>query len=94
VKPIRTLLTALLLAPLAALQAADAPKPNVLFIICDDLNDYIGALGGHPQAKTPKHRTSTGFSPAASPSRRRIAMRPSALLLVRVFSPDSIRTPR
>lgn len=28
-------------------------KPNVLFIICDDLNDYEGAFGGHPQAKTP-----------------------------------------
>ena len=45
--------TTLLLAPPAALHAAEAPKPNVLFIICDDLNDYIGALGGHPQAKTP-----------------------------------------
>jgi arylsulfatase A-like enzyme len=28
-------------------------KPNVLFIICDDLNDYQGVFGGHPQAKTP-----------------------------------------
>ncbi|WP_017256949.1 sulfatase-like hydrolase/transferase [Pedobacter arcticus] len=28
-------------------------KPNVLFIICDDLNDYEGAFGGHKQAKTP-----------------------------------------
>ncbi|MFT5496292.1 MAG: choline-sulfatase [Kiritimatiellia bacterium] len=30
-----------------------APKPNVLFITIDDLNDWIGCLGGHPQAKTP-----------------------------------------
>ena len=30
-----------------------ASKPNVLFIICDDLNDYEGLFGGHPQAKTP-----------------------------------------
>ena len=30
-----------------------AERPNVLFIICDDLNDYIDVLGGHPQAKTP-----------------------------------------
>jgi len=30
-----------------------AGKPNVLFIICDDLNDYIGVLGGQAQAKTP-----------------------------------------
>tara|TARA_R110001583_G_scaffold133349_1_gene285203 strand:+ start:189 stop:1757 length:1569 start_codon:yes stop_codon:yes gene_type:complete len=28
-------------------------KPNVLFIICDDLNDYQGVSGGHPQAITP-----------------------------------------
>lgn len=27
--------------------------PNVLFLSIDDLNDWIGALGGHPQAKTP-----------------------------------------
>ncbi len=28
-------------------------KPNVLLIICDDLNDFITGLGGHPQAQTP-----------------------------------------
>ncbi len=28
-------------------------QPNVLFVAIDDLNDWIGALGGHPQAKTP-----------------------------------------
>ena len=30
------LLTTLLLAPLAALHAADAPKPNILIILADD----------------------------------------------------------
>jgi arylsulfatase A-like enzyme len=28
-------------------------QPNVLFIAVDDLNDWIGSLGGHPQVKTP-----------------------------------------
>lgn len=28
-------------------------RPNVLFIAIDDLNDWIGVLEGHPQAKTP-----------------------------------------
>lgn len=28
-------------------------KPNVVFIILDDLNDYVGFLGGHPQTVTP-----------------------------------------
>lgn len=27
-------------------------KPNVVFIICDDLNDYSGAFSGHSQVKT------------------------------------------
>jgi arylsulfatase A-like enzyme len=36
-----------------ATQADEAARPNVLFISIDDLNDWIGCLGGHPQAKTP-----------------------------------------
>lgn len=32
---------------------AQNEKPNVLFIMCDDLNDYEGVFGGHPQAITP-----------------------------------------
>ncbi|NNE77153.1 MAG: sulfatase [Pricia sp.] len=28
-------------------------KPNILVIAVDDLNDWIGVLGGHPQVKTP-----------------------------------------
>ena len=43
-------LTALAL-PLAA-DAQDG-RPDVLFIAVDDLNDWVGFLGGHPQTKTP-----------------------------------------
>src|SRR5438477_12944611 len=51
---LRRLLFGLLLLLTAPLLAADTPaKPNVLFIAIDDLNDWIGCLGGHPQAKTP-----------------------------------------
>lgn len=28
-------------------------RPNVLMIAVDDLNDWIGCMGGHPQAQTP-----------------------------------------
>jgi len=28
-------------------------RPNVLVIAIDDLNDWVGCLGGHPQAQTP-----------------------------------------
>jgi len=74
-----TLLTALLLAPLAALHAADAPKPNIIFLLADDLG--WGDLGcyGHPHIRTPNldalaadGRLYTSFyanGPVCSPSR-------------------------
>lgn len=33
--------------------AETAPQANVLFIAVDDLNDWVGCLGGHPQVQTP-----------------------------------------
>jgi len=36
-----------------AVGGAEPQRPNVLFIAVDDLNDWVGVLGGHPQAKTP-----------------------------------------
>ncbi len=54
-------------------------KPNVLVIAIDDLNDWIGCLGGHPQALTPNidYLASQGVlfsnahcqSPVCNPSR-------------------------
>ena len=37
----------------AARPATAAESPNVLMIAVDDLNDWIGCLGRHPQARTP-----------------------------------------
>lgn len=61
--------------------AAEEPgrKPNVIFISIDDLNNWIGPLRGHPQARTPNidrfaqravnfARTYTA-SPSCNPSR-------------------------
>ena len=56
--------------------------PNVLFIAVDDLNDWVGCLGGHPQAKTPNidrlaaqgvlFEQAYGPAPLCSPSRTSI----------------------
>lgn len=43
----------LLLAICGLVSPLQARNPNVLFISVDDLNDWIGCLGGHPQTKTP-----------------------------------------
>ncbi|WP_206028498.1 sulfatase-like hydrolase/transferase [Thalassoroseus pseudoceratinae] len=67
----------------ASLFAADSiRRPNVLFIAMDDLNDWIGVLGGHPQSLTPNldrlARDSVLFenahcsAPACNPSRTAI----------------------
>jgi iduronate 2-sulfatase len=51
---LRTLAVALLAWSATVVSVADdTKKPNVLFIAVDDLNDWVGCLGGHPQAKTP-----------------------------------------
>ena len=44
---------ALLLLLFLPFLARGDDRPNVVLIICDDLNDYVETLGGHPQAKTP-----------------------------------------
>ncbi len=46
-------LTAVLSAQSGSEPAKPASRPNVLLIGVDDLNDWVGVLGGHPQASTP-----------------------------------------
>lgn len=45
----------LLLATLgvSATRTPAAQRPNVLMIVVDDMNDWVGCLGGHPDVKTP-----------------------------------------
>ena len=44
---------AVMIVPASAqLPGGDQP-PDILFIAVDDLNDWVGPLGGHPQARTP-----------------------------------------
>ena len=88
---VRSLVVTVLLAPWNWLGAAptnpatpegDPFRPNVLFIALDDLNDWTGCLGGHPQALTPNldRLASSGMlftnahcpAPACNPSRTAI----------------------
>lgn len=69
--------------------AGNASRPNVLFIAIDDLNDWVGCLGGHPDVKTPNldRLASQGVlftqaycaAPACNPSRAALmtGIRPS-----------------
>ena len=34
-------------------QSKTNSQPDIVFIIVDDLNDWLGCLGGHPDAKSP-----------------------------------------
>src|SRR5213080_1605573 len=52
--PLLSLVLAAVVATVGPLDAAaPAKRPNVLFLAVDDLNDWVGCLGGHPQVKTP-----------------------------------------
>lgn len=44
---------AFLVTSVATVQADEAVRPNVLMIVVDDMNDWVGCLGGHPDAQTP-----------------------------------------
>jgi arylsulfatase A-like enzyme len=49
------ILTTVLLLPTMAVsqEQRSSDRPNVLFIILDDMNDAVEGMGGHPQAITP-----------------------------------------
>ncbi len=48
-----TVLSILLVTAPVFLVAQESVRPDILFISIDDLNDWVGPLGGHPQAHTP-----------------------------------------
>ena len=62
-----------------AATAGRRPRPNVVMIVIDDLNDYVTGMGGHPQAKTPhmaklaasgvRFRRAYSNNPVCAPSR-------------------------
>ena len=71
----RTVLVALLTLGLPPTVGTAADRPNVLFILCDDIRwDCLGCAG-HPYLKTP---TSTGSPRKASTSPTPSARRRSA----------------
>ena len=51
IKPLYLILIILFLFTGQIISAQE--KPNVLMIVLDDLNDYVGVMEGHPQARTP-----------------------------------------
>ncbi|MDF1826230.1 MAG: sulfatase [Verrucomicrobiales bacterium] len=51
--PVSLLLISLLSLITVSTPGAGSEQPNFLILIIDDLNDYVGALGGHPNASTP-----------------------------------------
>lgn len=66
----------------APTRSEEHERPNFVFIVIDDMNDWVGYLGGHPQAMTPNldELASNGVafmnahsvSPACSPSRNAV----------------------
>jgi len=79
-------------------------QPNVLFIAVDDLNDWLGCMDGHPNAKTPNmdKLASEGVlftnahcqAPLCGPSRASLmtGLRPSTTGIYGMIDDDLIRT--
>ncbi len=77
-RTVSQLLIAALLGAACTLRPAD-DRPNILLILADDLNDWVGALTSHPNARTPHldrlaaqgmlFREAYAASPKCNPSR-------------------------
>ena len=105
------LLSSLLVLSLLACNTSDKSKkkleaiknPNVLFIAVDDLNNWIGAMNGHPDVKTPNldRLAAKGVlftnahcqAPLCGPSRASImtGLRPSTTGIYGMIQDDLIR---
>lgn len=48
-----SLLCSILVLASSCVQKPSKPQPNLLMISIDDLNDWLGCMGGHPNTKTP-----------------------------------------
>jgi len=53
IKLVAGLVCSLLIIPGVRADQPKSDRPNILFIAIDDMNDWTGFLGGHPQAITP-----------------------------------------
>lgn len=84
-------------------KAAGTKRPNILFIAVDDLNDWTGAMGGHPDALTPGldrlaaegvlFRNAYCQAPLCGPSRASLmtGLRPSTSGIYGMIDDDKIR---
>lgn len=102
------LLSVLLLSACGEKEKAAEPEkkeqPNVLFIAIDDLNDWLGCLNGHPNAKTPNidRLAAKGVlfsnahcqAPLCGPSRASLmtGLRPSTTGIYGMIPDDEIRS--
>ena len=87
---VSTAVAVMILCTMVSCLSSEDEKPNVLLIAVDDLNDWLGCMDGHPNAKTPNidHLAARGVlfnnahcqAPICGPSRTSLmtGLRPSS----------------